>query len=757
MRGWLALRQHDLIEETIKKLLICIVNRSKECEELGDELEPWRLETVRKSLREVSEKVLDVSTAVEYFVGNYGKEFTNTLKDFSNECWKRAALIIGYASAGRPIVPRLEGLPSDVVGSLGDALGKCEEIDYYLLVGGKIPPLIMSLTKDHAYALTEAFVDKYGEAVGEVRRVLNVARGRDISDAEKLYGLGLTLIIANAARLGRDVEPSDADVALDIASPAIQRAASPDLIRPILGALRPLRAEAPQRYLELLAPILDMENLDSGTVKYILNDELNKILDDYGDVVRGYAWSLVNAIIAYAYLLWVYRKYFEDEVKGMVGRVADLLNELSKLSPSLGVIAWAYALDPALDYEDVKRLMEEKLGIDVVDKASEVLGELGRLRGLVQELMNDKEFMDYVESWFAKADEGAVKKVILRASSHLKHALARYRLGNDELDKAEKLFNEAAEEDREIGDYKNYLIDRGWVLRVDAIKGSLVGDELVNGFRQLYEEAFNEEHFEYTARYLSAASLILGNYLVSLALINDVEEIRKLLEERWWVLNANRRVSVLTRLMLNALLGSRVGLSSELKGKLSVNLEELINAFGSDVDIEFLPALMVALGIAKPEGVGRMCMSINDSTKEMGCRYAISVAMNDNAAVAQLREQLIDTFRELLSKRLGLLKELGADADALLNEFRGLVNGLDGKSLAQLIAPTITMARLALMLRALINGDERLAKAHALIGTVRTIDYKLPARLFLETYKACCDLGSEEFRRAIAKRFFYYI
>jgi len=120
-------------------------------------------------------------------------------------------------------VPRPEDLPSDVVGSLGDALGKCEEIDNYLLVGNKIPPLIVNLTKDHAYALTEAFIDKYNEAVAEVRRVLNIARGRDISDAEKLYGLGLALIIANAARLGRDVEPSDANTALHIASPAIQR------------------------------------------------------------------------------------------------------------------------------------------------------------------------------------------------------------------------------------------------------------------------------------------------------------------------------------------------------------------------------------------------------------------------------------------------------------------------------------------------------------------------------------------------------
>jgi len=187
----------------------------------------------------VSEKVSNADSAVEYFVGNYGEKLTNTLRDFSNECWKRAALIIGYASAGIPIVPRPEDLPSDVVGSLGDALGKCEEIDNYLLVGNKIPPLIVNLTKDHAYALTEAFIDKYDEAVAEVRRVLNIARGRgSIHDAEKFYGLGLASIIANAARLGRDVKPGDADIALHIASFAIQRVASPDLIKPDTRCLR---------------------------------------------------------------------------------------------------------------------------------------------------------------------------------------------------------------------------------------------------------------------------------------------------------------------------------------------------------------------------------------------------------------------------------------------------------------------------------------------------------------------------------------
>jgi len=67
--------------------------------------------------------------------------------------------------------------------------------------------------------------------------------------------------------------------------------------------------------------------------------------------------------------------------------------------------------------------MEEKLGINVVDKASEVLEELSKLRDEVQDLMKDEEFMSYIESKYIKADEEAVKKEILEAASLLKHSI----------------------------------------------------------------------------------------------------------------------------------------------------------------------------------------------------------------------------------------------------------------------------------------------------------------------------------------------
>ena len=540
---------------------------------------------------------------------------------------------------------------------------------------------------------------------------------------------------------------------MHIASFAIKDVVSADRIIPILSALGPLRGKAPQRYIVLLAPASDMENLDLGTVRYIF-DELNEILDNYGDVVKGHAWSLVNAIDAYTNLLRGYLVYFSyGEIENIVGRVVDLLNELGKFKTSLGVIAWTYALDPALGSEYVRGLMEEKLGIDVVDKAYGILKELSRLRGLVQELMRYEEFMGYVESKFMKADEEAVKKVILEVASLLKKALAHYRLNNDELDEAKKLFNKVAEEDREIGVYEDYLIDRSLALRAEAIESSLVSDDLVKKFQQLYKEAFDEEHFMPTARYLSVTSGTLGNYLVSLALTGDYKTISKLLEEHWRVLNANYEASVLARLMLNALLRPRGGLSGELEGKLSVNPEELINAFGSYMYSEFLPALRVAFGVKTPEDGIKLCEEFNDE----GCVDSVLAVKGNSAAVKQLRERLINVFQGALIVRLNSFRELGVDIDTVLNEFMGLVNGLDGKSLAQLIAPIDSRASLALMLHALINGDERLARAHALMGAVGATGSKLLTRLFLEAYRACCDPNNDEFRRAIARLFFYHV
>jgi len=756
---WLSTWHENLIEETLEELVGLRGEGARKhyidhgFEDFIKALD-WGYEKALEEVRGLSREV-EPEDVVTNLLTLTGERLKHALKPYT-DCWKRATLIIGYVSAGYSIVPRPEDLPSDVAESLGDVLKRCG-IDDYLLVGSKIPPLIMGLA--YTRALAEAFVDMHNKVIEEVNMILEVAKERvvkntgdkgDIYVVETFYGLGLASIIAYAAGLGKVVGPDDADTALHIASFAIQYVASADLIMPILSALRPLRDKSPHRYLGLLSSASSIESLNSDTVGYILN-ELNEILDNYGDVVREHTSSLVHAIIAYTNLLRRHPGYFSsDEIKSMVDKVADLLNELSRFRTSLGIIAWAFALASALDSEDARGHMEKALSVDVASKASEVLDELNKMRERVQELINDEEFVSYVESRHVKADEKTVKWIILDATLNLKHALALYKLDNNELREATRLFNEAAVEYKEISDYENYLVDRSWALRVKTIEGSLFGDKLVNEFQRLYEETFNEERFMPTAWYLSIASGTLGNYLVSLALTGDDKKINELLEKHWWVLNAYGLVSVLTRLMLNALLGPRVGLSGELEGRLSVNPEELINAFKSHMHSESLPALMVALGITKPEDGVTMCVPIKDSIK--GERMICG-----DSAIKWLRRRLVNDFRKSLIKRFGQLKELGVNADKLIDEFRGLVNGLDGKSLVRLIAPTDSRTRLALMLHALVNGDGRLAKAHALIGAVEAIGSKLLTRLFLEAYKACCDLGKDEFRRAIARLFFLHV
>ena len=212
--------------------------------------------------------------------------------------------------------------------------------------------------------------------------------------------------------------------------------------------------------------------------------------------------------------------------------------------------------------------------------------------------------------------------------------------------------------------------------------------------------------------------------------------------------------------MLNALLSPGGRLSSELKGKLSVNPEELIDAFGYDMLRKYLPALRVAFGMIRPEDGYEECRSIEDSTERRDCRDAVSAVMDDSDAVGWLRGKLINYFNEkiLENERSGWFRELGFNANAMISEFGKLVYGLDGKSLVQLPAPNLT-AQLAFMLYALINGDEKLAKAHALYGTA-AFSKKLPARLFLDVYRACgkgCDLGNEGLRQAITKLFLFQI
>jgi len=103
-----------------------------------------------------------------------------------------------------------------------------------------------------------------------------------------------------------------------------------------------------------------------------------------------------------------------------------------------------------------------------------------------------------------------------------------------------------------------------------------------------------------------------------------------------------------------------------------------------------------------------------------------------------------------------VLNELGINTDELLNEFMGLINSLDKKSLTYLVVPRSVIGRLAVIMHALVEGLHDLARAHALMGLVEP-GTKLQARLFREFYNACCDKDYDNYRLALAKLYLYHV
>jgi hypothetical protein len=313
-------------------------------------------------------------------------------------------------------------------------------------------------------------------------------------------------------------------------------------------------------------------------------------------------------------------------------------------------------------------------------------------------------------------------------------------------------------------------------LGAKAIRDPLAGEDLVrlvDEFRQLYEEAEKQAEKQPGTLFLGN---ILSGYLVSLALTGGDEEIRRieeLLKEEWRGPGRYSLASILTRLTLNALLSPRGELSGELKDRLFVKPWEFILAFGGGyIDFDSLPALRAIYGTIKRGDEKRLCEeSIDDLLQDL-CMHQVSSVIDyseklDQRGEGNLRQGLINAFQRWISKGevLDLLKKLGLDAESLNNELRGLIHELSFKSLVPVVSFSFcseheqrycSLVHLIYMLYVLINGNEKLAKAHALAGAMNSSG-KLPARLFLEAYRSCCDLKNEGFRRAIAKLFFYHV
>jgi hypothetical protein len=565
--------------------------------------------------------------------------------------------------------------------------------------------------------LTGAFADHYREASNEVVRVFNLAvRRGGAYGGEAVYGLGLSSMLSGALVRGRAVDAGVVGEALRLAAQAIPFMRSLDKAALIIEALRPLSRLAPHWYVAFLAGLLGVGGLGDDVVEIIINDLL-ELFNGYYKMFEAMAWPLASAVEVISSLFRGNPSLMNHRTAEVAGVIVKALGALPRRGP-LGFVAWANAMYPILMNEVVGELVRSKLGVsDLVGTSRSILNGLGELRRDVNELLGDAGFRGYVEARGFIADELSMNQVLTSAEARLRHALGSYALVNDKPSEAEAWFNEAV---KTLEANSERLLFEHLALKSRAIATPTLDGfwDLLNGFRDLALDAYRI--YDASLRLSMTALNIVSDYLVVSAALNDLDSVIGGLTYFTQMLSDLRLthsfIHVVTKLTINAMLNQPQTLAHHLL----ITPTELINAFGARVhDID--PAILeTALGLGGVVDVG----------------------------------VVVFRFGEGIGGRV--LNELGINADELLNEFMGLINSLDGKSLTHLVVPRSAIGRLVAMMHALVEGWHDLARAHALMGLVES-STKLQARLFRELYNTCCDRGNNDYRLALARLYLYYI
>jgi hypothetical protein len=610
------------------------------------------------------------------------------LKAYAPGCWRRLALIAGSALAGYQLALRMAATESKVLPS--EALEPCEA-DSYLLVDGEISPLFVKVVLQRSGVLAHPLVHRHGEAAEELEKLVEAWRSRGYAYiVEAFYGLGLALAVAGAAELGNKVETWEAEVALHTAVFAVQRVFEVECATAILDSFRGLWELAPHYYVLLVSAVSELTRLERRATRE-LADFLEGALER--EEVKVREWPLVEAVRTYSDLLTKHWVHFLGEEERLRGRMCELLEELEG---QLRDIAEVYALTPALE-EGLKPCS----GADPAGRAERLLKRL--------EEMEKEEPSGQAAEWAAvrafKPED--FKLLVRRLRGTLTYSLAWYKMDNDDLEAAKNLFGRSAEIDRELEDWENYLVSRSLAARCSVLgAGSL--EELrgrAGAFEGLWSEA--KEHERLKMVYLVKESLALAGYLVFLALEGRKGEVSELLEREGQLLSYLPDLSVTVRLLLE-LLGVGVG---------KPEAWEVATALSNHIDAELLPIFIVALSVA-------IC--------------------GDREAAA-----ILQGFREWLPWGEG--SEEREVVERFRRELLDFADRRGASAVAQLGAPVTSLASFTLMLWALVNGDEELARAHAKLAWILS-ESKLPRRLFREAAEA----QGERFKLALLKLFYLH-
>jgi hypothetical protein len=624
-----------------------------------------------------------------------GERLAAALKAYAPECWRRLALIAGSALTAHYlmslIVAECRLLP-------GEALEPCE-LDSYLLVGSVIPPLVVRVVLQRPSVLAHPFARWHREAAEEIKQLEGAWRSRDdmyLSEVEVFYGLGLALAVAGAAGLGESVGAWEAEVALRTAATAVQKVLDVECATAILDSFRRLGELAPHYYILLVSEVSTLTKLERRAAREIA-DFLEGALGR--EELKRKEWPLVEAVRAYSNLLTTHRGHFLGEEERLRGRMCKLLEGLEG---QLRGIAEVYALQPTLIY-----------GL----KPCSITDPAGRAEELLKRLdeMEKEELSGQAAEWAALRafkPEG-FKRVVKERRGLLTFTLAIYRMRNDDLEAAREFFKSSAEIYGELEAWEDYLASRSLAVRCSVLgAGSL---EELRGRARAFEGLWSEarEHEILAMGYFVNESTALAEYLVFLVLDGRVGEVSELLEREGWLLRLLPDSGVAVRLLLERL-GARVG---------KPEAREVANALSNDIALR---------------------QKLFD---------ALSGAIREDREAAFLQ-----VFRERLGKVVGRLPwgEGFEEREVVERFYRELLDFVDKRGVSaavQLLAPANSLARFALMLWALLNGDEELARAQAKLAAILFNEIKLLCRLFREAAEA----QGERFELALLELFYLHI
>ena len=779
---WLAQKHEDLVEEVLRDLagLNGEDARKQYKEALGDLIE--RLDWARNEVLKEGDKILaelgvpeehrGLETALLAFVA---RRLAAVFKSGEvKRCWRRAALIAGYALAGYPKLHTTKP-PEDSAEALGDALKPCA-VDDYLTIDGEIPWLSANVVwfpyfveaqyardllqirriRERLSTLTPFVITNVIKAARKTAEKLSEKRRNGNPDLlDFFYALGLVALAAEG-----EVDGETADLLLYAVSSVVQWVAHPVAVLPILAALRTLGEKASHRYVAVLAAASVLTTLNRRTARYIYN-VLHQLESHRLEMEP--IWSLVNFVVVYSNLLTKHLIHIEDRREDAVANMCMLYDEIKKREAAASergpttqrltnTTAETYVLAVALHRDDLAQLVQIFCGLgerDIVKEAETVRSMLEEAvkiathpEGLRKIIQNNADFVEWVAMYRPTDDAGIVLKDL---NAWLTAELARYKLGHalnergelDEkkLEKVAEEFEKAAEIRKELNQWGNYLVSCVWALRARILAVNSWEEFLktAEDFRRLWREA--EEHLEPTADYLATAASILGQYLIYLAASGERKGAEELLKERRLLLDYRPETSVATRLMLK-LLGVGEG----------AKLEEVVHAFEHQLSPEYRPALWMLAGRLQKDQALERCAKFIPPWLE-----ALYIAAH---SIKSKTEVCVDAVAVAAGVQIAA-EMLRLVINIVLPEAHLLLSKVDGKTLVEALAPEYSPAQLALMLLAAVEGRAGAVRLHGLLGSIEyRNDVNKP--LFRAVYENCGDLDSEGCKMALLKLYYLH-